>query len=469
MFMIKWISIIMGVLSLLAAPAPAMAAPKEGRVVYILPIREDIMPPLVYVVRRGVKEAMEAEADLLLLDMETNGGRVDVTEEIIQILGQFKGQTATFVNKKAFSAGAFISVATQKIYMAPQSVIGAAAPIIMSPVGGGVEKTPDTLEAKMTSGVRALVRTCAEKNGHNKAVVDAMIDKNRELVIDGEVITQKGEILTLTNVEAEKQYGTPPKPLLSLGTFNDIDALLKHLDLAQARVVRVEPTGAEQLATWINMISPILLIIGMVGLYIEFKTPGFGLPGIIGIAAFAVYFLGGYVGGLSGLEWAAVFLLGLALVVAEFFFFPGTLVLGLSGALLMLAAVIMGMVDTYPGMPALPTLPQLRVPIQSLVIAGAGTLVIGWLLSKWLPRTTLYSAMVSQAASGVESVQQIEQQQQSRIGQVGVTVSTLRPGGKARFGEDILDVICQDGMLEAGQKVRIIGHSGPEAIVQVIS
>src|SRR6476646_10199314 len=101
-----------------AAPAEAPAA----RVVYVIPIREDIMPPLVYLVRRGVKAAIEAKASLLVLDMETNGGRVDTTEEIIRILNQFKGQPVTFVHDKAFSAGAFIAVATQKIYMAPQSV-----------------------------------------------------------------------------------------------------------------------------------------------------------------------------------------------------------------------------------------------------------------------------------------------------------------------------------------------------------
>src|SRR5689334_9747291 len=84
--------------------------------VYILPIREDIMPPLVYVVRRGVKEAMEANAEALILDMNTDGGRVDVTEEIIEIISKFKGNTVTYVNDRAFSAGAFISVATQKIY-----------------------------------------------------------------------------------------------------------------------------------------------------------------------------------------------------------------------------------------------------------------------------------------------------------------------------------------------------------------
>ncbi|MDQ6633001.1 MAG: ATP-dependent Clp protease proteolytic subunit, partial [Verrucomicrobiota bacterium] len=135
--------------------------------VYVLPIRDDIMPPLVYLVRRGVKEAMEAQAELLIIDMDTNGGRIDTTEEIIGILNQFKGKTVTYVNRKAFSAGAFISFASQKIYMAPQSVIGAAAPIMLAPGGTSPEAMPDTMEAKISSGVSALVRANAEKNGYN--------------------------------------------------------------------------------------------------------------------------------------------------------------------------------------------------------------------------------------------------------------------------------------------------------------
>src|SRR5216110_351227 len=168
-----------------------VTANSNQRKAYVLPIRDDIMAPLVYLVRRGVKEAMEAKADLLVIDMDTNGGYVSVTEEIIEILNNFKGQTATFVNRKAFSAGAFISVATRKIFMAPQSVIGAAAPLMLGP-GGGVEKLPDSVEAKMTSAVRALVRTSAEKNGYNIAVIEAMIDRTKEVQIDGEVINEKG-------------------------------------------------------------------------------------------------------------------------------------------------------------------------------------------------------------------------------------------------------------------------------------
>jgi membrane-bound serine protease (ClpP class) len=436
--------------------------------VYVLPIREDIMPPLVYLVRRAVKEAMEAHADLLVLDMDTNGGRVDVTEEIIQILNQFKGRTLTYVDHKAFSAGAFISVATQEIYMAPQSVIGAAAPIMLSPGGTGVEKTPDTVEVKITSGISALVRTCAEKNGHNKAVIEAMIDKNKELKIDGEVLNEKGQILTLTNLEAQKKYGQPPKPLLSKGTFESLDALLDSLGYAQATRVTVAPTGAEKLASWLSLISPLLLLIGIAGLYIEFKTPGFALPGIVGIIAFALYFFGGYVAGLAGLEWAAAFVLGVALVALELFFFPGTVIVGLLGAALMLAAIIMAMVDIYPGMPAIPTLPQLRLPVQSLLIAVVGAMGVGFVLSRWLPGTNLYHNLVSQSASGVDSVLAQAEQQALQVGQTGVAVSILRPGGKAQFGEQLLDVITQGELIEKGRGVRIIGHSATEAIVEAL-
>src|SRR5437867_2820865 len=208
------------------------------------------MPPLVYLVRRGVKEAMEAKADLLVLDMQTNGGRVDTTREIISILDQFKGDTVTYVNKDAFSAGAFIAVATKHIYMAPGSVIGAAAPVMFSP-GGEMEKVPDTYEKKMTSAVRAMVRTSAEKNGYNVAVVEAMIDKTKGLTIDGQVIAKEGEILTLTNTEAEKKYGKPPKPLLSSGTVPTLADLLEKLGYGHAERHDLRPTGVEKLASWL--------------------------------------------------------------------------------------------------------------------------------------------------------------------------------------------------------------------------
>jgi membrane-bound serine protease (ClpP class) len=464
---IRWVPVLLSVCHL-GLSGPAIAAEGTERTVFILPIREDIAPPLVYLVRRGVKQAMAERADLLVLDMRTDGGRLDVTEEIIKILNQFKGETVTYVNDRAFSAGAFISAATQKIYMAPQSVIGAAAPVILGPGGTGIQEIPQTFEAKMNSAVRALVRTSAEKNGHNVQVMEAMIDRNKELKIGETVLKDKGDILTLTNLEAEKEYGDPPRPLLSLGTIESLDSLLVRLGYAQARRVTVQPTGAEALASWINRISYLLLIIGIVGIYIELKTPGFGLPGIVGIIAFLTFFFGSYIAGLSGLEWLALFVVGLILVCLELFFFPGTILLGLSGSILMMVALVMAMVDVYPGMPAVPTLPQLTLPLRQLAIAVVVAAAIALAIGRWLPKSRVYTQLVSQSVSGVASVAAQEQTQRMRLGLVGEAVSVLRPGGKARFGEEIIDVITQGEMIQKGTQVRVIGHSGSEAIVESV-
>ncbi len=449
----------------LSSPARASEAPPPSSA-YIVPIRTDIDEPLTYLVRRGVKEAIEAKADLLILDMDTNGGRVDVTEELIEIIGQFKGRTITFVNKKAFSAGAFISVATQQIFMVPEAVIGAAAPMMLSPGGGGIEAMPESVEAKITSGISALIRATAKKNGHNPEVIEAMIDRSKELKMDDKILNEKGQILTLTADEAFTVYGDPPKPLLAAGIVHSIEQLLVEIGAVDAKITTIEPTGAEHLAFWINKIAPLLLLVGIVGFYIEFKTPGFGLPGIVGLVAFAIYFLGGYVAGLSGIEWIAVFVLGVTLVILELFVFPGTIVLGVSGAGLVLLSLVMAGVDFYPEAPRVPTLElDLGRQFLRIGIAVAGAIAVGALLARLLPSVPLFNAMVSSSASGQETEEQLGKQQVAQIGMTGVAVSPLRPGGKARFGEQFLDVITEGESIEKGTPVRIIAHSGAQPVV----
>ncbi|HEX5106029.1 MAG TPA: ATP-dependent Clp protease proteolytic subunit, partial [Pirellulaceae bacterium] len=288
---LAWLTCLCSAVTLLGAEADTPAPPTSTlssapRKVCIVPVRDEIMPPIVYTIRRGVKEAIDKKADLLVLNMDTPGGDVGVTRQIIEILEQFKGDTVTFVNKDAFSAGAFIAVATKKIYMAPSSVIGAAAPWVPTPGGDGPAAVPDTYEKKMTSAVRAMVRATAEKNGYNLAVIEAMIDKSRGLTIDGTVIAKEGEILTLTNTEAEKEYGNPPTKLLSSGTALNLDQLLSKLGYGSATRIVIEPTGLEKLGSWLNTLSPLLLMVGMIGLYLEFKTPGASVFGIVGVCAF---------------------------------------------------------------------------------------------------------------------------------------------------------------------------------------
>ena len=137
--------------------------------------------------------------------------------------------------------------------------------------------------------------------------------------------------------------------------------------------------------------------------------------------------------------------------------------------MLMLASLIMAMVDYYPGTPALPTLPQLQLPLTNIVIAAAGCAVAIWASSRYLPRTSVYAAIVSKTASGVASGKAQEQQHSALVGQTGTALSPLRPGGKAQFGNQILDVMSQGDLIPKGARVKILSFSGTEAVVEAVS
>ena len=208
-------------------------------------------------------------------------------------------------------------------------------------------------------------------------------------------------------------------------------------------------------------------MIGIIGLYLEFKTPGFGLPGIVGLGAFVLYFLGGYIAGLSSIGWGAVFVVGLLMLIVELLLIPGTLITGLVGAAMMLGAIIMALVDWDPTLPAYaaPNLSQFALPLQSLTLALFGTLLFVMVTGRYLPETSFYRQMVSVTASGMETEDALATAHHRRVGQTGEVLTALRPGGKARFGDETLDVISQGEMIEIGATVKIIDFSGSDAVV----
>ena len=157
-----------------ASGQPAHPSSTPQPLVYIIPIKKMIEPALLYVVRRGVDEAVRNDAEAIIFEMDTPGGAVNAAKEIISVITKTDIPTYTFVEKDAYSAGAIIALATPNIYMAPGSVIGAATPMMMSPVGG-VQEMPDEVQEKMTSAVAAMVRSAAEQGGHDKQLAEAMV------------------------------------------------------------------------------------------------------------------------------------------------------------------------------------------------------------------------------------------------------------------------------------------------------
>lgn len=433
-----------------AGPATPLANPAQVNVV-VIPVREQIAKPVLYIIRRGLKEAIEQNADVVVLDMKTPGGALDVTFDIMEALAKFPGETITFVNTEAISAGAFISAVTDEIYFTPDGIIGAAAPVTSS--GADVDKT---MRLKIVSYLKARVRAISEDEPYRGKVISAMIDEDFELKIDDTVIKEKGELLSLTATEASETYGDPAEPLLAAGIAKDVDGLLTaKFGAGNYVVTKLEITWSEQLAVWLNAIAPLMLGLGLLALFIEFKTPGFGIFGIAGVVLLGVVFLGNFVAGFSGHEPAVIFALGLLLVAVEIFFFPGIVVMALSGVILMLGSLVWSMADIWPNEPVTFSGDIFLQPLINLSLGLALAVVGGLALLRFLPKGMFWNRMIlSAATSGTSATTPVSASADSTlIGRVGIAVTDLFPSGQIEIDDRRFEARVAVGMIEAGQRV----------------
>jgi len=450
-------------LSPISSPA---AASKEGTV-YIIPIHNEIDTALVYVIRRGLNEADDENAEAIIFDINTPGGRVDAAEDILNMLRGVKVPTYTLVNPNAISAGAIIAMGTDHIYMTPGSKIGDAMPIMLG-MTGEVQPMPEAIEEKSVSYVAAMIRAAAQHRGHDPQLAEAMVRRDTEYKIGDEVISKKGRLLTLTNKDAERLVGTTKKPLLSEGTVEDLDALLRKIGKDKCTQIELTVTMVEEIARFIESISIILLGLGLLGLYIEFKTPGVMLPGILGVALLAIWFWGANIAGLSGMEEVALFILGLIFILVELFFFPGVILPGVIGVCLIITSILLSMFQHYPGTPAWPTLPQFSFSIiqfgKSLLISAIGF----WAVAGLLPQTSTFKRMVLDSATKRQDGYTSAPDSSALVGRKGVTLTRLNPAGAALFGDDRLNVVARGDFIDPGLEIVVAETHGNRIIVEPI-
>ncbi len=451
----RWLWIV----TVLALAATAFTA--EPGPVIVVPIRTEISSAQFFFLRRALKDAERRHASALVLDMDTYGGEVKAAIDSMDALMKTQVPTFTFINDKAISAGSMIALATQKIYMAPTAVIGAAAPVM-----SGGEDLSKTMTDKVVSMLSAKVRAASQKNGHNAEIAEAFINKEKEIKIGDIVIDRADSLLTLSAEEAATFYNG--KPLLAEAVVGTIEELLQRAGIT-GKIERLEPTGFEQLAFWITALSPLLLLGGIIGSYIEFKTPGFGVPGIIGLTCFALFFAGHFVAGLAGWEVVACFAIGVALVIGELFLHPGTVIPGLVGALMMFGALVWAMIDRYPSQPLMPTEDMLLRPMINLGIAVLGSGALIAVLVNYLPASPLYRriALVSSLPGGDGNAVP-EAARGVHTGMTGSAKTMLRPSGKADFGGHPVDVVTEGGFIEVGATVRIVLVEGARVVVEAV-
>ncbi len=426
--------------------------------VCIIPIKGEIELGLASFVGRVVKMAEEQEVDAIILHIDTNGGALDATEGIMEILLDTNIETYAFIDRKAFSAGAFIAVSTQHIYMAEGSVIGAATPIAMSPTGSPAEMS-EAIEEKITSGTRALISAAAEKNGHPTKIVEAMVDRDVEV----EGVIEKGKLLTLTSKKAQEVE-------LSEGTISGLPQLLKAAGLSGARTITESVSWSEKFARLITSsgIRAALMMLGLLGIYVEIKAPGFGFGGTAAIICFALFFFGHYLAGLAGWEEPLIFIAGIMLLAIEIFLLPGFGLPGMAGIMLIFTSLLLAM--TKPGI--VPDIPwwreiQYERAFYTMGFAFAGSIALGALSYKYiLPKTPLWGKITLQTTSPAPPDAQKQGNSSPYLNKTGKSITMLRPAGRANFDGETLDVVTEAEFIPENTPIRIIHIEGNRIIVE---
>jgi membrane-bound serine protease (ClpP class) len=321
--------------------------------------------------------------------------------------------------------------------------------------------------------LKAKIRNFAGPYKYRSQVMAAMMDANVSLIIEGEplkaadgsLIKSPGELLTLTGEEAVKEYGTPPQPLLGIGVFENIEDLLdQRWGKSNYNLEEMKLNWAEDIGLWLNGIAPLLLSVGLVLLFIEFKTPGFGIFGILGIGFILIFFGSKYVSGLAGQEEMLIFLLGFCLVLVEIFLAPGFFLPAILGLVMMFGSLIWAMADIWPNQEFDWTLDLFRVPLIELAQSIGMAVVLGYLAIKIMGKTPMGKAMILDSTVVTPNSESLSAQVQN--GCLGITLTELYPVGKVEVEGKSYDARSNFGKIEKGEKVKVLKKTGFELVVE---
>lgn len=417
-------------------------------IVYVAPIRGEIDNGLAPYVQRAVQEAEQANAARLVIPIDTFGGRVDAAVVIRDALLAADVPTVVFVDHRAISAGALIALAAEDIAMATGATIGAAAPVVAGPGG----ESTDAGE-KATSYVRKEFRATAEARGRPPEIAEAMVDADVEIV----GIVEKGKLVTLTTEEALRYD-------IANYRAETLDDVLSHYGLSDAEIRTLAPNWAEAVVRFLTspVLSSLLLALGMLGLFVELRTPAFGIPGLVGLVCLGLFFWSHMLIALVGWEEVALVAVGVILIAVEVFIIPGFGIAGVIGAIALLAGLGMSFVGAGVTVEGILTAATRVAIALAVALAGAA------LLLKFLPRLPFGRHLVLESSlaplepstSGTTPIDMVFP------GDLGRAASALRPSGIAEFTGMRLDAMTEGEFIPAGAPVEVTRVEQSHVIVK---
>ncbi|PLR68449.1 hypothetical protein CYJ36_08735 [Bacillus sp. UMB0893] len=405
--------------------------------VAVIPIEETVEKGLSQFIKRSFEEAKAEKADHIILDINTPGGAVDAALEIADTIRASDIPVTAFIDKRALSAGAYIALNADLIYMVPGAKMGSAAIIDLE---------GNTADKKAESLWLAEMKESAEQNGRDSKYALAMADPDVDLP---ELGAGKGDLLTLNSDQA-RDVG------YAEGVADNLDSLLSALKLNDAEVIDIEVSFAEKVARFVTnpIVIPILLSIGSLGLIVELYTPGFGLPGFMGLTSLFLFFYGHYIAGLAGLETVILFIVGLILVFAEIFV-PGGII-GFIGFGAILLSFFIATDDI--GYMAFSLVVAFLVAISAAII----------FVKVFGKRMNIFKKLILRDSANTESGYVSNRNRLELIGKTGIALTSMRPSGTALIDDERIDAVTEGTYIKKDQKVKIVKVEGSRVVVREI-
>jgi membrane-bound serine protease (ClpP class) len=455
---------------------------QEAANVFVIPISGDVEPQMAAFLKRALNDVPDTAGTVIVVEMNTFGGRVDSALEMVDALINVKNaKTIAFVTEKAISAGALISLACNQLVMKNNTTIGDCAPITYSNEG------PKMMGEKFQSPLRAKFRTLAKRNGYPAVLAEAMVSADMEVYrvkLDGKLVfmdareyqdlgkdqqeritfkktvVAKGELLTMDDSEAHDLGFSS----MSVAGFEE---MLKRLKLVDRPITRIQESWSEILASLIGKISPILMLIGLGSLYVEIKSPGFGVPGIVGILCLSLVFFNQYLIGLANYTELLIVMIGVILMGFEIFVLPGFGIAGIAGIICITVGLLLSLQAFVIPDPNLPWEKEILISnMLSVLGAMLGSFLFALFILRYVfPRLSktvqgpYLAATLADARLGLPVATTL------RAGQTGTAITLLRPSGKADIDGQRYDVVTQGDFVPKGSRIRVATIKGTRIVV----
>lgn len=417
--------------------------------IFVVQVEGMIDNGLARYIDRAIEDAEAGEAALLVFDIDTFGGLVEAADKIRKAILDAPMPTVAFIDKNAASAGALISYAADRIVMVPGASIGAATVV----EGNSGEAAPD----KYQSYMRGLMRATAEANDRDPSIAEAMVDETLEV----ENVSEAGKVLTLSAEEA-----------LELGVadaiFESVEEVVEAYGLEGASFVAHRATRPEQVLRFFAspIVQSILMLMMLGGLYFELQTPGVGFAGSIALVGAAMFFAPHYLLGLVEVWEVAVFILGVVLILVELFVIPGFGIAGVAGIIMVVGSLVVSLIGNV----------SLQFPPLDAVYSAFGTLAITlvmlmmliFALGKYLPRSERLNQLVLAPELSSDEGYTSADTHEELLGQLGKTLTPLRPSGRAEIDGERVDVITAGEFIPDGAQVKVVQVRGSRVEVREV-